>query len=46
MLLESEFRKLLVLLSRWHPAARADVERRLLAGGKRYSRPRMSRLRG
>ncbi|MHB1422799.1 MAG: HNH endonuclease [Gemmataceae bacterium] len=36
-LAESEFRELLGLLSRTHPAARTDIERRLLAGGKRYA---------
>ncbi|MHB1422135.1 MAG: HNH endonuclease [Gemmataceae bacterium] len=36
-LAEDEFRDLLILLSRTHPAARTDIERRLLAGGKRYA---------
>ena len=36
-LLESEFRALLVMLSGLHPVARQDVERRLLAGGRRYA---------
>lgn len=37
MLTDPEFRELLTLLALLHPAARADLERRLLAGGKRYS---------
>lgn len=32
----SEFEALLQLLDRLHPIARQDLERRLLAGGKRY----------
>lgn len=41
-LTEAEFRELLVLLALLHPAARADIERRLIAGGKRYAAPRRS----
>jgi len=33
-----EFTELLALLQRLHPAARQDLERRLLAGGVRYCR--------
>lgn len=40
MLTESEFRELLTLLALFHPAARADVERRLQAGGRRYAASR------
>src|SRR5690242_3162452 len=35
-LCESEFRELLTLLALLHPAARADLERRLLSGASRY----------
>jgi hypothetical protein len=35
-----EFRELLALLAALHPAAAADLERRLLAGGRRYGRRR------
>ena len=38
MLTEAEYRELLTLLALFHPVARSDVERRLLAGGKRYAR--------
>ena len=38
-----EFRALLALLADLHPAARQDLERRLLAGGKRYARGRYPR---
>jgi 5-methylcytosine-specific restriction endonuclease McrA len=34
---EAEFRRFLALLAEWHPLARADYERRLLAGGQRYA---------
>ncbi len=37
MLTENEYREVLTLLALLHPAARADVERRMLAGGRRYS---------
>jgi 5-methylcytosine-specific restriction endonuclease McrA len=37
MFTESEFRELLMLLALLHPAARADLERRLVAGGTRYA---------
>ncbi len=37
-LTEDEFAELLALLARLHPAARQDVERRLIAGGVRYAR--------
>ncbi|HTU23129.1 MAG TPA: HNH endonuclease signature motif containing protein [Gemmataceae bacterium] len=37
LLAEAEFRALLTLLASLHPAARQDVERRLVAGGKRYA---------
>ena len=40
MLTESEFRELLTLLGLLHPAARQDVETRLLAGGRRYGSSR------
>ncbi len=36
-LTEAEYRELMVLLALLHPSARADVERRLLSGGKRYA---------
>jgi 5-methylcytosine-specific restriction endonuclease McrA len=36
MLAEPEFRELLTLLALLHPIARQDLERRLLAGGRRY----------
>jgi 5-methylcytosine-specific restriction endonuclease McrA len=35
-LTEGEFHELLTSLALLHPAARADLERRLLAGGRRY----------
>ena len=37
MLTDLEFRELLTLLALMHPIARADLERRLIAGGKRYA---------
>ena len=37
MLTEAEFREVLMLLAHLHPIARQDLERRLLAGGKRYA---------
>jgi 5-methylcytosine-specific restriction endonuclease McrA len=37
MLSGIEFEQLLQLLERLHPAARQDIERRLLAGGRRYA---------
>jgi 5-methylcytosine-specific restriction endonuclease McrA len=37
-LTEAEFDELLGLLALLHPAARADLERRLLSGGRRYAR--------
>lgn len=37
VLTEGEFRELLTLLALWQPAARTDVERRLLSGGRRYA---------
>jgi 5-methylcytosine-specific restriction endonuclease McrA len=37
MLAEAEYRELLTLLALLHPAARQDLERRLIAGGKRYA---------
>lgn len=37
MLTEAEYRELLMLLASFHPTARADVERRMLAGGRRYA---------
>lgn len=40
MLTESEFRELLMLLALLHPAARQDLERRLLSGGQQYARTR------
>jgi 5-methylcytosine-specific restriction endonuclease McrA len=40
---EAEFRALLTVLARMHPAGRADLERRLLHGGKRYAGGRDSR---
>ena len=40
VLTEAEFREVLTLLALLHPTARADLERRLLAGGKRYERKR------
>ena len=40
-LMESEFRELLTLLASLHPAARSDLERRLLAGGTRYAQGRL-----
>jgi 5-methylcytosine-specific restriction endonuclease McrA len=43
MLTEDEFRELLKLLALLHPAARADVERRLIAGGGRYAGNRHGR---
>jgi hypothetical protein len=36
----TEFEALLQLVGRWHPIARQDVERRLLAGGTRYATSR------
>jgi 5-methylcytosine-specific restriction endonuclease McrA len=39
-LTEGEFVELLAMLARWHPTARADLERRLLSGGGRYGRAR------
>lgn len=36
-LAEAEFREVLTLLALFHPTARTDIERRLLAGGKRYA---------
>jgi 5-methylcytosine-specific restriction endonuclease McrA len=36
-LTEAEFRELVPMLARWHPAGRQAVERRLVAGGKRYA---------
>lgn len=38
LLTEREFHDLLTQLALWHPAARQDVERRLLAGGRRYAK--------
>jgi 5-methylcytosine-specific restriction endonuclease McrA len=35
-LTEGEFREIVTALARLHPTAQADLERRLLAGGKRY----------
>lgn len=35
-LTEGEFRAVLSLIETLHPVARADLERRLLAGGRRY----------
>jgi 5-methylcytosine-specific restriction endonuclease McrA len=43
-LAEAEFRQQLTLLASLHPTAAADLERRLLSGGKRY-RPNRSRRR-
>jgi len=37
MLCELEYRQLRTLLEALHPVARGDIERRLLAGAKRYS---------
>ncbi|MGH7169210.1 MAG: HNH endonuclease [Gemmataceae bacterium] len=42
-LTEGEYRGLLRVLECFHPAARADVERRLIAGGARYSGSRRGR---
>lgn len=38
MLTGAEFAALMACLDKLHPTARQDVERRLLAGGKRYGR--------
>jgi hypothetical protein len=38
-LTEAEFLELLSFLAGLHPAARQDLERRLIAGGSRYARP-------
>jgi 5-methylcytosine-specific restriction endonuclease McrA len=43
-LTEAEFRDVLTLLARMHPAGRQDVERRLLSGGKRYAHGRATPL--
>jgi 5-methylcytosine-specific restriction endonuclease McrA len=34
---EAEFQGLLALVTHWHPTGRQDLERRLLAGAKRYA---------
>lgn len=40
ILTDSEFRQLLTFLESLHPAARGNLERRLLEGGRRYGTPR------
>lgn len=44
-LTEGEFRELLTLLALLPPVARADLECRLIAGGKRYGTPRRTAAR-